>query len=59
MKNNSVNDPAAVSAALSGVKPMIIDDFIRKLFEEARAAGFAVAEAYLTENESFTAVAMN
>lgn len=59
MKNNSVNDPAAASAALSGVKPMIIDDFIRKLFEEARAAGFAVAEAYLTENESFTAVAMN
>ena len=59
MQNKSANDPAAVTAALSGVKPMIMDDFIRKLFDQARAAGFTVAEAYLTENESFSAVAMN
>lgn len=35
------------------------DEFIPKLLEAAREAGFAVAEAYLLEDESFKAIAMN
>jgi PmbA protein len=38
---------------------MMMDDFIQKLFAAAKAAGFTVAEAYLTKNDSFDAVAMN
>jgi PmbA protein len=35
------------------------DEFISKLLDAAREAGFSVAEAYLLEDESFKAVAMN
>ena len=35
------------------------DEFIEKLFSAAKNAGFTVAEAYMAENESFKAVAMN
>lgn len=35
------------------------DEFISKLLEAAREAGFTVAEAYLLEDESFKATAMN
>ena len=35
------------------------NEFIQKLFTAAKAAGFTVAEAYLTESDSFNAVAMN
>ena len=38
---------------------MKMDDFLAKLFEAAKAAGFTVAEAYLLEDESFKAVATN
>ncbi len=38
---------------------MNTDEFIRKLFQAAGAAGFTVAEAYLLEDESFKAVATN
>jgi len=35
------------------------DEFIQKLFAAARAAGLSACEAYLLEDESFKAVAMN
>ena len=38
---------------------MKMDEFIQKVFEAAKAAGFTVAEAYLLEDESFKAVATN
>ena len=38
---------------------MKMDDFLAKLFDAARTAGFSVAEAYLLEDESFKAVATN
>ena len=38
---------------------MNLDDFIKKLFDAAKTAGFTVAEAYLAEDESFKANAMN
>ncbi|MCE5344361.1 MAG: TldD/PmbA family protein [Eubacteriales bacterium] len=38
---------------------MKIDEFIQKLFQAAKAAGFSVAEAYLIEDESFKAMATN
>lgn len=38
---------------------MKIDEFLPKLFDAAKAAGFSVAEAYLLEDESFKATAMN
>ena len=38
---------------------MKMDEFLSKLFQAATEAGFSVAEAYLMEDESFEAVAMN
>ncbi len=38
---------------------MKMDEFIQKLFAAAGAAGFTVAEAYMTEDESFRAMATN
>ena len=38
---------------------MKMDEFIPKLFEAAKEAGFGVAEAYVLEDESFKVVAMN
>ena len=38
---------------------MNMDAFLEKLFQAAREAGFSVAEAYLLEDESFEATAMN
>ena len=38
---------------------MKIDEFIPRLFEAATVAGFSVAEAYLLEDDSFQATAMN
>lgn len=38
---------------------MNMDAFITKLFTAAKEAGFTVAEAYLLEDDSFKAVAMN
>ncbi len=38
---------------------MNMDAFITKLFAAAKEAGFTVAEAYLLEDDSFKAVAMN
>lgn len=38
---------------------MNMDAFIDKLFQAAKEAGFSVAEAYLAEDDSFNATAMN
>lgn len=38
---------------------MKMDEFIQKVFEAAKVAGFTVAEAFLLEDDSFKAVATN